>query len=75
MRHMARLPDITATVLLGRWDAIGGIQIFSSKQQQSTVSQYADETTLILANDYYITQCFHIVNIFAKGSGGHPSKY
>ena len=47
---------------------IEGIQIPGSNQQQSKVSQYADDTTLILANDYSITQCFHIVNIFEKGS-------
>ena len=35
---------------------IEGIQIPVSKQQQSKVSQYADDTTLILANDYSITQ-------------------
>ena len=33
------------------------------------MSQYADDTTLILANNYSITRCFHIVNIFEKGSG------
>ena len=52
-----------------RDETIEGIQIPGSNQQQSKVSQYADDTTLILANDYSITQCFHIVNIFEKGSG------
>ena len=50
-------------------NTIEGIQIPGSKQQQSKVSQYADDTTLILANDYFLMQCFHIVNIFFKGSG------
>ena len=52
-----------------RDDTIGGIQIPGSTQQQSKVSQYADDTTLILANDYSITRCFHIVHIFENGSG------
>ena len=52
-----------------RDDTIEGIQIPGSNQQQSKVSQYADDTTLILANNYSITRCFHIVNIFEKGSG------
>jgi len=34
------------------------------KNKQSKVSQYADDTTLILANDYSITQPFNIINIF-----------
>ena len=50
-------------------NAIEGIQIPGSKQQQSKVSQYAIDTKLILANDYSITQCFYIVNTFEKGSG------
>ena len=50
-------------------DTIEGIQIPGSNQQQSKVSQYADDTTLILANNYSITRCFHIVYIFEKGSG------
>ena len=52
-----------------RDETIEGIQIPGSNQQQSKVSQYADYTTLILANDYSIIQCFHIINIFEKGSG------
>ena len=32
------------------------------------MSRYADDTTLILANDYSIF-CFHIVHIFENGSG------
>ena len=52
-----------------RDDTIEGIQIPGCNQQQSKVSQYADDTTLILANNYSITRCFHIVNIFEKGSG------
>ena len=52
-----------------RDDTIEGIPIPGSTQQQSRVSQYADDTTLILANDYSITRCFHIVHIFQNGSG------
>ena len=50
-------------------NTIEEIQIPGSKQQQSKVSQYADDTTLILANNYSISQCFHVVNIFEKRSG------
>ena len=49
-------------------NTIEGFQIPGSKQQQSKVSQYAGDTTLILAYDYSVTQCFNIVNIFEKGS-------
>lgn len=35
------------------------------------MSQYADDTTLIFANDYSITSCFHIVHIFENGSASH----
>jgi len=52
-----------------RDDKIEGIQIPRSTQQQSKVSQYADDTTLILANDYSITRCFHMVQLFENGSG------
>ena len=56
--------------------SIQGIQIPGSKNKQSKVSQYADDTTLILANDYSITQAFNIINIFERGSGSrlNPKK-
>ena len=49
--------------------SIQGIQIPGSKYKQCKVSQYADDTTLILANDYSITCAFNLINIFERGSG------
>ena len=37
--------------------------------QQSKVSQYADDTTLILANEFSITRAFDVVTRFEHGSG------
>ena len=48
---------------------IEGIPIPGSSGKESKVSQYADDTTLILANDFSITRSFNIINIFEKGSG------
>ena len=48
---------------------IEGIQIPGSLNKQSKVSQYADDTTLILANEFSIVQAFEIINIFEWGSG------
>ena len=48
---------------------IEGIQIPGARCKKSKVSQYADDPTLILANDYSITQAFNIINIFERGSG------
>ena len=33
------------------------------------MSQYADDTTLILANNYSITRTFNLINVFKRGSG------
>ena len=40
------------------------------------MSQYADDTTLILANDYWITRAFNLINIFERRSGSrlNPKK-
>jgi len=40
------------------------------------VSQYADDTTLVLANDYSITRAFNLINVFERGSGSrlNPKK-
>ena len=40
------------------------------------MSQYADDTTLILANDYLITCAFNLINFFERGSGSrlNPKK-
>ena len=56
--------------------SIEGIPIPGARCKQSKVSQYADDTTLILANDYSITQAFNIINIFERGSGSrlNPKK-
>ena len=56
--------------------SIQGIQIPGSKNKQCKVSQYADDTTLILANDYSITRAFNLINIFERGSGSrlNPKK-
>ena len=48
---------------------IEGIQIPGSKCKQSKVSQYADDTTLILANEFSINKAFDIVHIFKQSSG------
>lgn len=55
---------------------IEGIQIPGSNNKQSKVSQYADDTTLILANDYSITRAFNLIRIFERGSGSclNPKK-
>ena len=49
--------------------SIQGIPIPGSNNKQSKVSQYADDTTLILANDFSINKAFRIINIFERGSG------
>ena len=51
-----------------RDDSIRGIPI-PGVNKQSKVSQYADDTTLILADIYSITQSFNLINIFERGSG------
>jgi len=40
------------------------------------VSQYADDTTLVLANDYLIRRAFNLINVFERGSGSrlNPKK-
>ena len=56
--------------------SIQGIQIPGSINKQCKVSQYADDTTLILANDYSITRAFNLINVFERGSGSklNPKK-
>ena len=49
--------------------SIEGISIPSSRGKQSKVSQYADYTTLILANDFSINKAFTAINIFQKATG------
>ena len=51
-----------------RDDSIRGIPI-PGVNKQSEVSQYAEDTTLILADNYSITQRFNLINIFERGSG------
>ena len=51
-----------------RDNSIRGIPI-PGANKQSKVSQYADDTTLILADNYSITQSFNLINIFEWGSG------
>ena len=59
-----------------RDSSIKGIQIPGSNNKQCKVSQYADDTTLILANDYSITRAFNLINVFERGSGSklNPKK-
>ena len=49
--------------------SIEGIRIPGSLNKQSKVSQYADDTTLILANDFSIVKAFDIIWVFERGSG------
>ena len=49
-------------------NSIWGIPI-PTVNKQSKVSQYADDTTLILADNYSITHSFNLINIFERGSG------
>ena len=51
-----------------RDNSIRGIPI-SGVNKQSKVSQYADDATLILTDNYSITQSFNLINIFERGSG------
>ena len=51
-----------------RYNSIWGIPI-PGGNKQSKVAQYADDTTLILADNYSITQSFNLINIFEWGSG------
>ena len=51
-----------------RYNSIRGIPI-PSGNKQSKVAQYADDTTLILADNYSITQSFNLINIFEWRSG------
>ena len=53
-----------------RDNSIPGIPI-PGVNKQSKVSQYADDTTLILAENYTITQSFNFITIFERGSGSH----
>ena len=46
-----------------------GIIRLLDKKDDPLVSQYADDTTLILADNYSITQSFNLINIFERGSG------
>ena len=48
---------------------IQGIQIPGVNNKQSKVSQYANDTTLILADEYSITQSFNLINAFERGCG------
>ena len=48
---------------------IEGILIPGQGSKQSKVSQYADDATLILANDYSVVKCFQLISIFEQGSG------
>ena len=59
-----------------RDSSIQGIPIPGSNNKQCKVSQYADDKTLTLANDYSITQAFNLINIFERGSGSrlNPKK-
>ena len=59
-----------------RDSSIKGIQIQGFNNKQCKVSQYADDTTLILANDYSITRAFNLINVFERGSGSklNPKK-
>ena len=50
---------------------IQGIQIPGANNNQSKVLKYADDTTLILANEYSITQSFNLINAFERGSASH----
>jgi len=52
------------------------MQILGSNSKQCKVSQYADDTTLILANDYSITRAFNLINVFERGAGSklNPKK-
>ena len=52
-----------------RDNRIEGIQIPGSGNKQSKVSQYADDTTLILANEFSVNKAFHIIHVFEQGSG------
>lgn len=56
--------------------SIPEIQIPGSKNKQCKVSQYADDTTLILANNFSTTRAFNLINIFERGSGSqlNPKK-
>ena len=54
-----------------RDNRIEGIQIPGSGNKQSKVSQYADDTTVILANDFSVNKAFHIIHVFEQGSGSH----
>ena len=49
--------------------SIEGIPIPGSRGKQSKVSQYANDTTLILANEFSITKAFRTINIFEKATG------
>ena len=59
-----------------REPSIEGIPIPGAHNKQSKVSQYADDTTLILANEYSISKSFDIIHRFERGSGSrlNPTK-
>ena len=46
-----------------------GISIPGASGKQSKVSQYANDTTLILANKFTITKALTTINIFEKATG------
>jgi len=47
-------------------NCIEEIQIPGSGNKQSRVSQYADDTTLILTNDFSVNKAFHIIHVLNK---------
>lgn len=49
--------------------SIEGISLPGTPHRQSNVSQYADDTTLILVNDFSVTQAFSMIHTFERGSG------
>ena len=53
-----------------------GIPIPGSSNKICEVSQYADDTTLILANDFSIIRAFSLIQTFERGSGSrlNPKK-
>ena len=55
-------------------DLTEGIRIPGSPNTQNKVSQYADDTTLILANDFSVNRAFNLINVYERGSGSKLNK-
>ena len=49
--------------------SISGLALPGKSQRLPVITQYADDTTLVVTSDRAITSCFNTYSLFEKGSG------